>query len=208
MPTDVEKFRANAGTRAVMIARQALANASVFDGAREKLQCRQEVIVEYLKHVRFDPSTVSTVISHYLQCARYEEKFENVKYVVQRILDSEQQTTEIGRRLLASENVLDIYELWNVALPEHTRQSRKRVYEPVDEEYLLFDDAVKMKIHIPMKRLKRHKESAKSTLYDYAFAQKWKQPQYETVRVTLCCLNRRALCRLRGRTATNGTRRA
>lgn len=55
-----------------------------------------------------------------LQCAETGARFENAKYVVQRMLDDEQSTTEIGQKTLGSANLAELFATWGTEAPKVT----------------------------------------------------------------------------------------
>lgn len=92
---DIDTFRDSCGASSVMVARAAMWNMSVFSpGGPQPLD---DVITQLLTY-----------------CIRYDHPFTLVKYTVQQMLGSLQETPR-GKRFLATQTLHDICEIWGLS---------------------------------------------------------------------------------------------
>ncbi|XP_003738585.1 tRNA-dihydrouridine(20) synthase [NAD(P)+]-like [Galendromus occidentalis] len=90
---DIDKFRRNCGAAAVMIARQAEENVSIF--RKEGMLSWRELVDRYLS---------AAIV--------WDNRFPNTKYCIQRILGSLQDSTDEGRKFLHTRCMEDICDIW------------------------------------------------------------------------------------------------
>ncbi|VDK45677.1 unnamed protein product [Anisakis simplex] len=115
---DIERFRLESGASSVMIARKALSHPSVFRS--NGLLTMQEEIEDFLR----------------LAC-EFDENFTMTKYVVQRILGSQQEFDERGRATVNAASVSDICDAWSMrdvydeCKSDRQRRTVKRKFESV-----------------------------------------------------------------------------
>ncbi|WKX88867.1 hypothetical protein Q1695_008480 [Nippostrongylus brasiliensis] len=163
---DILKFREETGTSSVMIARKALSTPSVF--RREGVLPFNEDIVNFLD----------------LAC-EYDENYTMTKYVVQRILGSNQEYDARGRQTVLAGSVQEICRAWGCenkyeeCRKERLRKQCKRTISDETSEFEYHD------VTFPLKRL-RDAQNAQATpkcvLFNYCKEVKAEKPVYASHR--------------------------
>ncbi|EFO83781.1 hypothetical protein CRE_14205 [Caenorhabditis remanei] len=164
--SDIEKWRSATETSSIMIARKALSTPSIFreDGVLDKF----EDIENFLE----------------LAC-QYDESYTMTKYVVQRILGSDQEHDPRGKATVAAGSVLqickafgkeEVFNKWNE--DRKKKQSKKRAR--VDD-----DGVYNIEVSFPLKRLKNSvgfSPTPKMALHDYCVETKTPKATYEVTK--------------------------
>lgn len=91
---DIERIRKETGASSIMIARKCLQTPSIL--RKEGLLTMEQEIHNFLD-----------------KCCEYDESYTPTKYVVQRILGSQQEFDPRGKDTIAAGSVLDICKAWN-----------------------------------------------------------------------------------------------
>ncbi|XP_022667077.1 tRNA-dihydrouridine(20) synthase [NAD(P)+]-like isoform X2 [Varroa destructor] len=105
--SDLKRFLNDCGAAAVMVARVAEVNVSIF--RKEGMWSTEELV------------------THYLRLAiEWDNRFANTKYCIQQMLGSQQDTTEKGRRLLQARCMEDICDIWGLRQMYEDKQAHWR----------------------------------------------------------------------------------
>lgn len=104
---DIERLREECGAAALMLARAAETNVSIF--RKEGMWSVEELITRYLR-----------------LAIHWDNRFANTKYCIQQMLGSQQDTTEEGRRLLQTRCIEDICDIWGLRQLYEDKQAQWR----------------------------------------------------------------------------------
>ncbi|CAB3408625.1 unnamed protein product [Caenorhabditis bovis] len=163
---DIEKWRNETEASSIMIARKALETPSIF--RKEGVLTKFEDIENFLDYA-----------------CQYNEPYTTAKYVVQRLLGSDQEHDPRGKSTVAAGSLLeicraynkqDVYEFWK---KERLRKSCKRK-ECVDSDGIFNID-----VSFPLKRLKDAQANVatpKQIIHEYCVESKFPKPFYQTYR--------------------------
>ncbi|KAJ1358915.1 hypothetical protein KIN20_017483 [Parelaphostrongylus tenuis] len=161
---DILKFRCDTGTSSVMIARKALSCPSVF---------RREGVLQFDDDVR-----------NFLDLAcEYDENYTATKYVVQRILGSNQDRDQRGRETVLAGSIQEICRAWGreetyeKCRRDRIRKQSKRVSANEISDYEYYD------VTFPIKRLKDAQNASatpKCVLFNYCKGVNADKPVYSS----------------------------
>uniref|UniRef100_A0A0K0DHF3 DRBM domain-containing protein n=1 Tax=Angiostrongylus cantonensis TaxID=6313 RepID=A0A0K0DHF3_ANGCA len=161
---DILKFRSDTGTSSVMIARKALSCPSVF---------RREGVLQFDEDVR-----------NFLELAcECDENYTAIKYVVQRMLGSNQDRDPRGRETVLAGSVQEICRAWGCeekyekCRRDRFRKQNKRVFSNEISDYEYYD------VTFPQKRLKDAKNASatpKCILFNYCKEVNAEKPVYSS----------------------------
>ncbi|CAI4221468.1 unnamed protein product [Auanema sp. JU1783] len=163
---DISKFKSQTGASSVMIARKALQNPSIF--RKEGLLTMENDIVNFLA-----------------KACEFDESYTMTKYVVQRILGSEQEHDVRGKATVAAGSVLEICKAWSV---EHVYEEfrQKRARQQCKRKYDEEEDGTRyIDITFPLKKLREPRNlnvSPKTVLHDYLKEKGQEKASYSWIR--------------------------
>ncbi|CAI5437614.1 unnamed protein product [Caenorhabditis angaria] len=166
--SDILRQKAESGASSIMIARKALATPSIFrkDGG---ILSKYEDIGNFLD-----------------LAAEYDENYTMTKYVIQRILGSDQEYDPRGKATVEAGSVLeicrafqkeDVYEKWRKE--RQRKQSKRKIFENPEDGTLQID------VSFPLKKLKNAQKAAptpKQVINSYCDEKKLAKPVYEVTR--------------------------
>ncbi|KAH7726697.1 dihydrouridine synthase domain-containing protein [Aphelenchoides avenae] len=162
---DIARFREETGASSVMVARKAFSNPSIFQ-PKGVLTMQQE-------------------IENFLDKAcEYDENYTNVKYVVQRILGSEQEFDPRGRATVVSGTVLEICRAWSKEKTYYEwrdyrhRRTNKRKPDDMD----IVNGVRVADISFAVKKLKNQPVSPKCVLITYCDERRIPRPTFEDIK--------------------------
>jgi tRNA-dihydrouridine synthase 2 len=160
---DIEEFRQQTNASSVMIGRRALSNPSIF---------RKEGIL-----------SMEADIHNFLDKACiFDEPYTQTKYVVQRILGSQQEFDPRGRATVTAANVQEICKAWNKEEKFNECRDFRRRHSLKRRNTIEEEDGISYaSLTFPIKRLKL-KLTPKLVLNSYCDAEKLERPIYSATK--------------------------
>ncbi|OQR80308.1 tRNA-dihydrouridine(20) synthase-like [Tropilaelaps mercedesae] len=174
---DLERFRNVCNAAAVMVARSAGTNVSIF--CKEGMWSTEKLVTRYLR-----------------LAIEWDNRFTNTKYCIQHMLGSQQVTTEQGRKLLQTRCMEDVCDIWGLRQTYEDKQAhwhheaqtlrvgneerglKRKLNSSAENEGEVFEIEVKF-----CRNLFGIADLPKTLLFNRSRAEKGEQPRYTIMNV-------------------------